>query len=84
MGFASRQIITIENPDDESFAAAMAAILAFTRRLTVESVDGLPALESSRVALMAAMRFHSNGRALIFDGLPGPAPAAVLRAGAIK
>jgi hypothetical protein len=24
--------------------------------------------------LLAAMRFHSDGRALVFDGLPGPAP----------
>jgi ATP-dependent Lhr-like helicase len=84
MGLAARQIVTIENPDDESFAAAMAAILAFARRITVELVDGVPALESNRVALMAAMRFHSNGRALIFDGLHGPAPAGVSRLGAIK
>jgi hypothetical protein len=27
------------------------------------------------VPAMAAMRFHSDGRALVFDGLPGPAPA---------
>jgi hypothetical protein len=84
MGLAARQIVTIENPDDESFAAAMAAILAFARRITVELVDGVPALESNRVGLMAAMRFHSNGRALIFDGLHGPAPAGVSRLGAIK
>jgi hypothetical protein len=25
--------------------------------------------------MLAAMRFHSDGRSLVFDGLHGPAPA---------
>jgi hypothetical protein len=33
------------------------------------------------VGLLASMRFHSDGRALIYDGLPGPVPLrATLRA----
>ena len=29
---------------------------------------------------MAVMRFHSDGRALVYDGLPGPIPARALAA----
>ena len=43
-------------------------------RLHIDTIDEAPALESSRVGLLAAMRFHSDGRALVYDGLPGPAP----------
>ncbi|HLX36582.1 MAG TPA: hypothetical protein VKR29_02235, partial [Candidatus Binataceae bacterium] len=60
--------------DDESFSAAVAALMTTRAKLLVESIDGVPALESSRVGLLAAMRFHSDGRALVYDGLPGPAP----------
>jgi ATP-dependent Lhr-like helicase len=60
--------------DDESFSAAAAALMATRGKLLIESIDGVPALESSRVGLLAAMRFHSDGRALVYDGLPGPAP----------
>jgi hypothetical protein len=48
-------------------------------KLTIDTIDGIPALESDRVPVMAAMRFHSDGRALVFDGLPGPAPARASR-----
>jgi len=60
--------------DDESFSAAAAALMATRGKLYIESIDEVPALESSRVGLLAAMRFHSDGRALVYDGLPGPAP----------
>jgi ATP-dependent Lhr-like helicase len=84
MGVTAHQVVTIECPNDESFSAGLAALIAFARSLSIESVDGVPALESDRVGLMAAMKFHSNGRALIFDGLHGPAPARAARVGAIK
>ena len=61
--------------DDESFGAALAALTALKPRITIDSIDGVPALESPRVGILAAMRFHSDGRALVFDGLHGPAPA---------
>jgi ATP-dependent Lhr-like helicase len=60
--------------DDESFSAAAAALMTTRGKLHVDTIDEVPALESSRVGLLAAMRFHSDGRSLIFDGLPGPAP----------
>ncbi len=60
--------------DDESFSAAAAALMATRGKLRIDTVDEVPALESSRVGLLAAMRFHSDGRALVFDGLHGPAP----------
>jgi ATP-dependent Lhr-like helicase len=61
--------------DDESFGAAVAALMTLKPRITVDSIDGVAALESPRVGILAAMRFHSDGRSLVFDGLHGPAPA---------
>ncbi len=60
--------------DDESFSAAAAALMTTRARLRIDTIDDVPALESSHVGLLAAMRFHSDGRALVYDGLPGPAP----------
>ena len=67
--------------DDDSFSAAVAAILAMRPRVVIDSIDGRPALESPRVGVLAAMRFHSDGRALVFDGLHGPTPARASRRG---
>ena len=61
--------------DDESFGAAVAALMTLKPRITIDSIDGVPALESPRVGILAAMRFHSDGRSLVFDGLHGPAPS---------
>jgi ATP-dependent Lhr-like helicase len=63
-----------ETLDDESFSAAAAALMTTRGKLRIDTIDGVPALESSRVGLLAAMRFHSDGRALVYDGLPGPSP----------
>jgi hypothetical protein len=60
--------------DDESFSAAAAALMLTRGKVRIDTIDEVPALESSRVGLLAAMRFHSDGRALVYDGLPGPAP----------
>jgi ATP-dependent Lhr-like helicase len=60
--------------DDESFSAAAAALMATRGKLRIDTIDEVPALESSRVGLLAALRFHSDGRALVYDRLPGPAP----------
>ena len=60
--------------DDESFGAAVAALMTLKPRIVVDSIDGVAALESPRVGILAAMRFHSDGRSLVFDGLHGPAP----------
>lgn len=76
-GLANRTLITAADSeiDDDSFSAAVAAILAMRPRVVIDTIDGAPALESPRVGVMAAMRFHSDGRSLVFDGLHGPAPA---------
>jgi len=68
--------------DDDSFSAAVAAILAMRPRVVIDTIDDRPALESPRVGILAAMRFHSDGRALVFDGLHGPAPARASGRGA--
>jgi hypothetical protein len=45
----------------------------------IDSIDGVSALESPRVGILAAMRFHSDGRSLVFDGLHGPTPERASR-----
>ncbi|MGH7934586.1 MAG: Lhr family helicase, partial [Candidatus Binataceae bacterium] len=79
LGFAARALIAVERLDDASFGAALVALMALKPKLVVETIDGGPALESDRVGVMAAMRFHSDGRALVYDGLPGPAPRRRVR-----
>jgi hypothetical protein len=51
------------------------ALIDLRRKVMVETIDGAAALGSVRVGAMAAMGFHSDGRALVYDGLPGPAPS---------
>jgi hypothetical protein len=74
LGLASRTLVTPGEIDDESFSAALAGILAMRSKIAIDTIDGVPALSSPRVGLLAAMRFHSDGRSLIYDGLPGPSP----------
>jgi ATP-dependent Lhr-like helicase len=81
LGLASRALMTIDAPDDEAFSAAVTALLDTRAKIVLDSIDGEPALASPRVGMLAAMRFHSDGRSLVFDGLPGPAPARAPRAG---
>jgi ATP-dependent Lhr-like helicase len=81
LGLSGRALLTAGEIDDESFSAAIAAILALRAKVVIDTIDGVPALASVRVGLLASMRFHSDGRALIYDGLPGPVPLrATLRA----
>ncbi len=79
LGLAGRALVTFEAIDDDAFAAAIAALLAARRKVAVETIDGVSSLESERVGAMAVAGFHSDGRALIFDGLPGPEPARLGR-----
>ncbi len=78
-GLHGRALITGGEVDDEAFSAALAAILPMRTRVVIDSIDGVPALESPRVGMLAAMRFHSDGRSLLFDGLHGPAPSRAPR-----
>ena len=75
LGLAGRTLISIDALDDEAFSAALGALIELRRKVVVETIDGAAALGSTRVGAMAAMGFHSDGRALVYDGLPGPAPA---------
>jgi ATP-dependent Lhr-like helicase len=84
LGLTSRALVGGSTLDDETFASALAALMAFRPKLTIETIDDVPALDSDRVTVMAAMRFHSDGRALVFDGLPGPAPARAARREALN
>ena len=80
LGLAGRALVSLDALDDEAFSAAVGALIELRRKVVVETIDGAPALASMRVGAMAAMGFHSDGRALVYDGLPGPAPArAALR-----
>jgi ATP-dependent Lhr-like helicase len=80
LGLASRALVTIGVLDDEAFSAAVAALIEARPKIVLDTIDGEPALASARVGMLAAMRFHSDGRALVFDGLPGPAPARAAHA----
>jgi ATP-dependent helicase Lhr and Lhr-like helicase len=84
LGLAARALVGADGLDDDSFAAALTALMALRPRLTIESIDGVAALDSDRVPAMAAMRFHSDGRALVFDGLPGPTPARAARLATLR
>jgi ATP-dependent helicase Lhr and Lhr-like helicase len=75
LGLAGRALMLPEPLDNEAFCAAVAALIAYRPKLAVEKIDGCRALESSRVPALAAMGFHSDGRALQYDGLLGPLPA---------
>lgn len=80
LGLASRTLVTIDELDDDAFSAAVAALIEVRPKIVLDTIDGEPALASARVGMLAAMRFHSDGRALVFDGLPGPAPARAAHA----
>jgi ATP-dependent helicase Lhr and Lhr-like helicase len=73
-GLQGRAMLTMGEIGQAEFTAAAGAMLAARGRMTIETIDGAPALSSPRVGALAAMRFHSDGRALVYDGLPGPAP----------
>ncbi|HVA83558.1 MAG TPA: DEAD/DEAH box helicase [Candidatus Binataceae bacterium] len=75
LGLAGRALVSLDALDDEAFSTAVGALIELRRKVVVETVDGAPALGSVRVGAMAAMGFHSDGRALVYDGLPGPAPS---------
>ena len=78
LGLAARTLIGGASLDDDSLpmrsGADGAAAQAHDRRHRRR-----PRARFGPRAVMAAMRFHSDGRALIFDGLPGPAPSRATR-----
>ncbi len=81
LGLAGRALLGAAGLSERDFAAALAALFKLRPKLTIETIDGAPALESDRVPALAAIGFHSDGRALVRDGLPGPAPRRALANG---
>jgi len=81
-GLAATALRTIGEPSADEMTVAVTALIATRPRLTIERIDDIPALESEWVDVMASIGFHSDGRALVFDGLPGPRPARARRASA--
>jgi len=73
-GLAGRALTSSIDPDEASFMATIRQLMKMRPRLMLESINDEPALESAHVAAMASMGFHSDGRALVYDGLPGPVP----------
>ncbi|HTT76564.1 MAG TPA: hypothetical protein VMF50_11385, partial [Candidatus Binataceae bacterium] len=68
--------------ENEAFMAALSALMKLRPKVTIETISGAPALGSNWVRAIAAIGFHSNGRALVYDGLHGPSPAALRHADA--
>jgi len=75
LGLAGRVLVMPERLPDDTFAAALAALMRVRPKIAIDTIDGVAALESDYVGPLAALRFHSDGRALVYDGLPGPMPA---------
>jgi ATP-dependent Lhr-like helicase len=75
MGLIGHDLISLDAMDSETFSGAVAAILKLRQKLRIDNVNSEPALVSTRVGELAGMRFHSDGRSLVYDGLPGPLPA---------
>ncbi|HZZ09033.1 MAG TPA: DEAD/DEAH box helicase, partial [Candidatus Binataceae bacterium] len=65
LGLAGRALLSLDALDDEAFSAAVGALVELRRKVLVETIDGAPALASIRVDALAAMGFHSDGRALV-------------------
>jgi ATP-dependent Lhr-like helicase len=75
LGLAGRALVIPERLADDRFVKALAALMRVRPKVAIDTIDGVAALESEYVGPLAALRFHSDGRALIYDGLPGPMPA---------
>lgn len=78
LGLSGRKLEVPAPLDPDAMRAAMAVLMRLRATLRIETIEETPALESEYVGLLAAMRFHSDGLALVYDGLPGPLPARAL------
>jgi ATP-dependent Lhr-like helicase len=73
-GLAGRALTSSVTLEQAAFMATITELMKMRPRLVLETINGEPALESAHVSAMAAIGFHSDGRALVYDGLPGPMP----------
>jgi ATP-dependent Lhr-like helicase len=74
VSLAGRALTSSATLDQTAFMGAIRELMKIRPRLLFETINGESALESAHVSAMAAMGFHSDGRALVHDGLPGPMP----------
>ncbi len=73
-GLAGRALRLLVPLSAEAVNAALRAMIDWRARLMIETVDEIPALESPWIDILVGIGFHSDGRALVYDGLPGPRP----------
>ena len=74
VSLAGRALTSPATLDQTAFIGAITELMKMRPRLLFDTINSEPALESAHVSAMAAMGFHSDGRALVYDGLPGPMP----------
>ena len=55
LGLTSRALVGGDTLDDETFASALSALMAFRPKLTIETIDDVPALDSDRVRMGPAL-----------------------------
>ncbi len=77
LALAGSALKTLSPTDEGLFEQAVTAIVALRRKVRIVTIDGEPALSSSRLATLAAMSFYSDGTALVYNGLPGPPPRGI-------
>ncbi|MGH7840016.1 MAG: hypothetical protein ACREQT_00650, partial [Candidatus Binataceae bacterium] len=78
LGLSGHALVIPRALDGDHLGAALGALMRARPKLRLDTIGGVPALESEHVSRFAAMRFHSDGRALIYDGMPGPRPARAI------
>ena len=71
---AGRKLTITSVLDENLLMSLIKELIKIRPRLVLETINGEPALESAHVSALAAKGFHSDGRALVYDGLPGPRP----------
>jgi ATP-dependent helicase Lhr and Lhr-like helicase len=75
LGLSGHDLVTAEPLDAASWRTGLGLLMRMRPKLSLETIGGVRALESAQVGVLAALGFHSDGRALVYDGLPGPLPA---------
>ncbi|HLW71299.1 MAG TPA: hypothetical protein VKS22_11830, partial [Candidatus Binataceae bacterium] len=75
LGLSSHALIVPNPLGADRLRTALSALMGVRPKLRIDTIADVPALESAHVNLFATMGFHSDGRALVYDGMPGPRPA---------
>jgi len=81
LGLNGRDLVVPQPLEGSVLHDAVSRLMRFRAKVTIETIDGIPALESAQVATLAEMGFHSDGKSLVYDGLPGPRPARAVAQG---